>query len=121
MAAYTKATTALSTAQSIAASTPANSTNTLSCQTYMSFGVAGTATNGTGIALTLLIQLQASADNSNWYVIDQTGTLGGNGTVSNFSFSLIPDGWQYLRLAYSGNTGAAVVVSAVVAYATLFA
>jgi hypothetical protein len=116
-----KSVTALSTAQNVPAGTPAVSTSVLTATSYFSFGVAGTVTNGTGIAGLTQVQLQGSGDNTAWVLIEAVGTLPGNGTVTPFSFNQIAEGWSYYRLNYTGNTSAAVTVSAVIAYCTGFA
>lgn len=116
----TKGVTTLSSAQNVAAATPTVSTNTFTATTSFGYGVAGTITNGTGITLLCQVQLQGSGDNSLWEVIDIYGGNSGDGAVTNFWFNQIQEGYSYYRLNYTGNTGAACTLSAIIVYCTGF-
>jgi hypothetical protein len=121
MAAPAKTYLALSSAQSVAVSTPATSSNTLTATTAFGFGVAGSITNGTTVSTATIVQLQVSGDGTTYWTIDQFPTQTGAGTVTNFSFLMIPDGWSYLRLNYTASAGAGFTATAVVSYCTGFA
>jgi hypothetical protein len=122
MAAYTKGSTSLSSAQSVAAATPADSTNTATVTTQFSFSVFGNITNGaTGPTVGLTAQLMVSADNSTFFVADQVTGLLGNNTVTPFAFNYIGDAVQYIKMHYLGNTVQAVTVTAVLFNGTGFA
>lgn len=120
MAAITKSSTSLASSLSVPASTPTAST-TLSASTYFSIGIAGTIVNGgTGPTIACTAQLRGSIDNSTWYVIDQAAGVTGAGVTIPFAFNLIPDGWLYLQVNFTGNTGQAVTGNAVASYGTAF-
>ena len=53
-------------------------------------------------------------------MIDQATSLTGNSVTTPFAFSLIPDGWLFIRLNYTGNTGQSVTANAVASYGTAF-
>lgn len=121
MAAISKTTKALSTGQSNGAGSTSASTNSLSnTDAFFSLGIAGTITNGTAPTIACTVQLQGSINGSTWYTIDQATGVTTASAVTPFAFSLIPDGWLYIQLNYTGNTGQAVTLNAVASYGTAF-
>ena len=68
---------------------------------------------GTGPTLPAQVQIEVSADNSEWY--EMGGPMVGSvtlGVTRSWGAIDIPIGVEYLRLTVSGNTGQAVVVNA---------
>lgn len=122
MATITKGTLQMANNLNVPISTPTAGTLLSNSSTpFFSLGVAGKIVNGTtGPTIACTAQLQGSIDNSAWYVIDQATGVTTASTTTYFAFSLIPDGWDFIQVVFTGNTGQAVSGYAVASYGTAF-
>jgi hypothetical protein len=118
MASMTKASVAIATALSIAASTATAATNTVPMASGFDLGITGTITNSaTGPTAGQIIQLQASVDSGvTWYTVRQVVGLLGANVVTPFTFDALPNGWPLLRLYATGSANQITTLSAVAGY-----
>lgn len=122
MPAATKSVFAISTAQTVAVTTPTLSTNVYDGHTHVGIGISGTVTNTATVTTATTVALQASGDNTNFYQIDQVGFQPSlAATAQAFSFNQIPDGYAYFKLAYSASAGAGFTVTANAFFVSTFA
>lgn len=119
MAAATKSWSTLSTAQVIIASTPTNSTSNVAIAGGFGIGVCGTVTNpASALSTGVTVSLQISGDGTNFYTIDAFAVRATLSTTFPFWFNRIPNDAGWIQLAYAGNTGSSVTITAIVAYST---